>query len=168
MSLALEYGYTAFHKHGEELCGDNVAVADKDGYLTLVLADGMGSGVRANILSTLTSTMLCTMITNNVPIEETVDTIIDTLPVSSVNQAAYSTFSVIHVNREGAEKILKEWEEGLAELNRKDSETCCEIACGFAFGEKGFDLDEVFAEADRLMYEDKKAKKQRAGQGAGR
>ena len=101
MSLALEYGYTAFHKHGEELCGDNVAVADKDGYLTLVLADGMGSGVRANILSTLTSTMLCTMITNNVPIEETVDTIIDTLPVSSVNQAAYSTFSVIHVNREG-------------------------------------------------------------------
>ena len=35
MSLALEYGYTAFHKHGEELCGDNVAVADKDGYLTL-------------------------------------------------------------------------------------------------------------------------------------
>ncbi len=74
----------------------------------------------------------------------------------------------IHVNREGAEKILKEWEEGLAELNRKDSETCCEIACGFAFGEKGFDLDEVFAEADRLMYEDKKAKKQRAVQGAGR
>ena len=74
----------------------------------------------------------------------------------------------IHVNREGAEKILKEWEEGLAELNRKDSETCCEIACGFAFGEKGFDLDEVFFFFFWLMYEDKKAKKQRAGQGAGR
>ena len=74
----------------------------------------------------------------------------------------------IHVNREGAEKILKDWEEGLAELNRKDSETCCEIACGFAFGEKGFNLEEVFAEADRLMYEDKKAKKLKAGQRAGR
>lgn len=101
MSFALEYGYTSFHKHGEELCGDNVTVTDQDGYLTLVLADGMGSGVRASILSTLTSTMLCTMITHNVPIEETVETIADTLPVSKVNNAAYSTFSVIHVNREG-------------------------------------------------------------------
>ena len=73
-----------------------------------------------------------------------------------------------HVKLEALSVSEQEWEEGLAELNRKDSETCCEIACGFAFGEKGFDLDEVFAEADRLMYEDKKAKKQRAGQGAGR
>ena len=70
----------------------------------------------------------------------------------------------IHVDSDAAEKIRKDWEEGLAELNRKDGDIYCEIACGFAFGEKGFNMDEVFAEADRLMYEDKKAKKSKSGQ----
>ncbi len=70
----------------------------------------------------------------------------------------------IHVDRDAAEKIRKDWEEGMAELNRKDDDIYCEIACGFAFGEKGFNMDEVFAEADRRMYEDKKEKKIRAGQ----
>ena len=46
MSLFLEYGYTSFNKKGEELCGDMVSVVRKDGYTTLVLADGMGSGVK--------------------------------------------------------------------------------------------------------------------------
>ena len=101
MSLFVEYGYTSFNHYGEELCGDSIAVTGRNGYTTLVLADGMGSGVRANILSTLTSRILCTMVSNDIPLEETMETIVETLPVSSVNNAAYCTFSVIHVNCEG-------------------------------------------------------------------
>ena len=71
----------------------------------------------------------------------------------------------IHVDRADAEKIRKNWDEGLAELNRNhDDNIYCEIACGFTFGEKGFNMEEVFAEADRRMYEDKKEKKMKAGQ----
>ena len=70
----------------------------------------------------------------------------------------------IHVSREEAEKIREKWEEGLAELNRQDDGIRCTVACGFAYGEPGFDPDEVFARADRLMYEDKKNRKQQAGQ----
>ena len=70
----------------------------------------------------------------------------------------------IHVTREEAEKIRRDWENGLAELNRAEDGIPCVIACGFAFGEKDFDLDEVFALADERMYEDKKAKKRKAGQ----
>ena len=70
----------------------------------------------------------------------------------------------IHVTREEAAEIRRNWEEGLAELNRAGDGIPCEIACGFAFGEKEYDLDEVFALADERMYEDKKAKKLKAGQ----
>ena len=101
MELCLEYGCTSVNKFGEELCGDNVVgIVDGD-YTTLVLADGLGSGVKANILSTLTSKILCTMAANGINIDECVETLIQTLPVCQVRGVAYSTFSLIHSNNEG-------------------------------------------------------------------
>ena len=70
----------------------------------------------------------------------------------------------IHISRGEAEQLQKRWEAGLEELNQADDGLPCVIACGFAYGDKGFDLEEVFAQADQRMYEDKKAKKQKAGQ----
>jgi len=68
----------------------------------------------------------------------------------------------LHVNEAEALKIRESWEDGLAELNRKDDGTYCEIACGFVYADKGFHWDEVLALADQRMYEDKVAKKQKA------
>ena len=82
--LFIEYGYVSLNKYGEELCGDNVEWVTVDGYTTLVLADGLGSGVKANILSTLSSKILCTMVSNNIPIEDCIETMIQTLPVCKV------------------------------------------------------------------------------------
>ena len=101
MALCLESGYTSLNKKNEELCGDNVESTVSGDYTTLVLADGMGSGVKANILSTLTSKILCTMVSNDIAIEDCVETIIASLPVCKVRGVAYSTFSVIHMNSEG-------------------------------------------------------------------
>jgi len=99
--LCIEYGYTSLNHVGEELCGDNVEMCVHGDYTTLVLADGLGSGVKANILATLTSKILCTMVANDADIEECVETIIQTLPVCKERQLAYSTFSVIHVGKDG-------------------------------------------------------------------
>lgn len=107
MDLFLETGYTSLHKHGEELCGDKVEYVEKDGFLTLVLADGLGSGVKANILATLTSKILCGMVSNNIPIEECVDTIIQSLPVCKVRGIAYSTFSIIHIDNGGKGSLIE-------------------------------------------------------------
>lgn len=98
MGLFLEYGYTSFNKFGEELCGDRVSIVKKDGYTTLVLADGLGSGVKANILSTLTSKILSTMVSNDIPMKECIETIVETLPICKERGVAYSTFSVVHLN----------------------------------------------------------------------
>lgn len=101
MSLFLEHGYTSLNKVGEELCGDNVDISVNGDYITLVLADGLGSGVKANILSTLTSKILCTMISNDIEIEECIETIIKSLPVCKERGLAYSTFSVVHIDTNG-------------------------------------------------------------------
>lgn len=52
-NLWTETGYVSLNKTGEQLCGDRVEVTGggEANHTTLVLADGLGSGVKANILS---------------------------------------------------------------------------------------------------------------------
>lgn len=106
-NMFLEYGYTSLNKFGEELCGDRVKCVQKDGYTTLVLADGLGSGVKANILATLTSKILSTMVSNNISIRDCIETVIQTLPVCKVRGIAYSTFSVVHVDQYGKGVLIE-------------------------------------------------------------
>ena len=67
--------------------------------------------------------------------------------------------AALYVSREDALALKERWEAGLRELNAAEDGIPCTIACGFAYGEKGFDLEALLAEADRNMYEDKKKKK---------
>ena len=101
-NLCTDVGYLSINKYGEQLCGDHVEIVEQDeNSLVMVLADGLGSGVKANILSTLTSKILCTMVANEIELDECVETILQSLPICKVRKIAYSTFSVIHVNSEG-------------------------------------------------------------------
>lgn len=105
-NLFADVGYISLNHVGEELCGDMVEVVRRNGELTVVLADGMGSGVKANILSTLTSKIISTMITENMSIDECVKTIAATLPVCKVRGVAYSTFTIMRfINNTEAEII---------------------------------------------------------------
>ena len=105
--LCADIGYKSINHFGEELCGDHVDVVEESENSTvIVLADGLGSGVKASILSTLTSKIISTMMAESLPIEECVSTIAATLPVCSVRGVAYSTFTIIHIkNNETAEII---------------------------------------------------------------
>lgn len=105
--LCADIGYKSINHYGEELCGDHVDVVCRDeNSMVIVLADGLGSGVKASILSTLTSKIISTMMAEGLPIEECVLTIAATLPVCSVRGVAYSTFTIMHIiNNEEAEII---------------------------------------------------------------
>ncbi len=105
--LCADIGYKSINHFGEELCGDHIDVVEENqNSSVIVLADGLGSGVKASILSTLTSKIISTMMAEGLPIEECVSTIAATLPVCSVRGVAYSTFTIIHIkNNETAEII---------------------------------------------------------------
>ncbi|MEG0397375.1 MAG: serine/threonine-protein phosphatase, partial [Oscillospiraceae bacterium] len=75
-NLWTDTGFYSINKKNEQLCGDRVEIiGQNDDTVTLVLADGLGSGVKANILSTLTSKIISTMMANSMPIESCVETI---------------------------------------------------------------------------------------------
>ncbi len=107
-NLWTDFGYISLNHVGEQLCGDRVEIiGDNENSMTMVLADGLGSGVKANILSTLTSKIICTMMANGMPIEECVDTIVKTLPVCSVRKVAYSTFTIIRITNNSVAEIIQ-------------------------------------------------------------
>ena len=105
--LCADIGWKSINHIGEQLCGDHVEIVEQNEDSTvIVLADGLGSGVKASILSTLTSKIISTMMAAGLPIEECVSTIAATLPVCSVRGVAYSTFTIMHlINNEAAEII---------------------------------------------------------------
>lgn len=97
-NLCADIGTRSINHIGEELCGDHVDIVEADENSTvIVLADGLGSGVKASILSTLTSKIISTMISQGLSIEDCVETIAATLPVCSVRGVAYSTFTIIQL-----------------------------------------------------------------------
>lgn len=105
--LCADIGFKSINHYGEQLCGDHVDIVEENKHSTvIVLADGLGSGVKASILSTLTSKIISTMMAAGLPIEECVGTIAATLPVCSVRGVAYSTFTILHLlDNETAEII---------------------------------------------------------------
>ena len=109
MSFSIDVSWKSLNKYEEELCGDKVEVlrtADSD---IVILADGMGCGVKANILATLTSKILGTMLREGASIESCVETVAKTLPICRVRKVAYATFSILQIFHSG-EAYLAEFD----------------------------------------------------------
>ncbi|MFB0919458.1 MAG: SpoIIE family protein phosphatase [Oscillospiraceae bacterium] len=105
--LCTDIGYMSLNHAGETLCGDHVEVAERDGVTIIVLADGLGSGVKANILSILTTKIISTMLAAGLKLEDAVETIAAALPVCSVRGIAYSTFTVIRIDNGEQAEIMQ-------------------------------------------------------------
>lgn len=105
--LCVDVGYRSLNKLGEQSCGDMVQIIREGENTVLVLADGLGSGVKANILSTLTSKIIATMIASGMSVEECVNTIIATLPVCKTRGVAYSTFTIIRISGNDTAEIIQ-------------------------------------------------------------
>lgn len=107
MELYFETSWGSLFKKGEELCGDKVEITKSGRDTIFVLADGLGSGVKANILASLTSKIVATMLAAGAEISDVIETMVSTLPVCNERQVAYSTFTVLRLSPNGHAHIVE-------------------------------------------------------------
>lgn len=107
MALIPEVWWRSLPKRGEELCGDNVEVVYLPDMTLVVLSDGLGSGVKANILATLTTRIASGLLKRDIPLEVVVETVMQTLPVCKVRNLAYSTLAILQIDRVGNARLIE-------------------------------------------------------------
>ncbi|WP_194610502.1 SpoIIE family protein phosphatase [Clostridium vitabionis] len=101
MSVTVDVTARSLNKHAEYLCGDTTELLKTEDSDVIILADGMGSGVRASILSTLTAKILGTMFAGGATLEQCLSTIVNTLPIEKRRKVAYSTFTILQICSNG-------------------------------------------------------------------
>lgn len=107
MELVFEEFYRSIPKAGEEVCGDNVEIIKKENKTIVVLSDGLGSGIKANILSTLTSKIASGLLEKELPLREILSTILATLPVCEVRDIAYATLAFLIIDQNQQLRLIE-------------------------------------------------------------
>lgn len=108
MADIFEVSHYNLHKSNEVVAGDTFLVnRTLDERLVATLADGMGSGVKANVLSQLTACMSQKFMMANVDTIHAAQTIMETLPVCSKRKLSYSTLTSLNISPEGFVKLLE-------------------------------------------------------------
>ncbi len=104
----IEVGSAQRNHVGERICGD-VFLSEKvkeEGRTVVVLSDGMGHGVKANLLATLTAKMSLNFTKEHKDAQKIAEIIMNTLPICSERKISYATFSIIDIEKDGQTTIL--------------------------------------------------------------
>jgi hypothetical protein len=107
----------------ERICGDvfKSGRVKEENRTVLVLSDGMGHGVKANVLATLTATMALKFTQEHKTVEKTAEIVMKTLPECSDRKMSYATFTVIDIDKYGKTTIL-EYDNPMAFVVRNGKE----------------------------------------------
>jgi hypothetical protein len=107
--LFLEVGHHQERKHGQAACGDVFLSQKAEGgqRVISVLADGLGSGIKAGVLANLTATMALRYTSADADLGKAAGIIMATLPVCRERHIAYSTFTIVEMDPWGAARVLE-------------------------------------------------------------
>lgn len=116
----LEIEFCQTSKKGETACGDSYQVRKSSGGLhaSVVLSDGLGSGIKASVLSTLTSVMALNSMDRSPNPSLDAQLIYRTLPECGTRKIRYSTFTGIGI-RERSRLSIFEYENPPVMVFRK-------------------------------------------------
>ena len=101
MGIRIDAFGDSVNKFGEELCGSRVEIIRGETGVAAILADGMGSGAKANLLAALAVNMMFSMLGRGEPIEEVADMIVDSQPAGRPDGVGYSAFTIIQATSGG-------------------------------------------------------------------
>lgn len=108
VDLFIDVDHAQVCKSGQGVPGDTVVVRriPEEGRLVAVLADGLGSGVKAAVLSTLTATIAARHTAAGRDVRRSAELIARTLPECSVRHIGYSTFTILDVLDDGHARVI--------------------------------------------------------------
>lgn len=119
MEFFIEVDHRHLNKKSNLSCGDFFISRrfEQEGRIIAVLADGLGSGIKASVLSTLTATMALNFVANDIDIVSVSRIIMETLPVCQERKIGYSTFTIIDIADNGQVRLI-EYDNPKAQLAR--------------------------------------------------
>ncbi len=107
--LYIEADWSMRNKVGQQICGDSVVarkVQDQQRQI-VVMSDGLGSGVKANILSTMTATMAARFVQANMVSMSSLSVMMDALPVCKVRNISYATYTIVDTSLNGETRVIE-------------------------------------------------------------
>lgn len=109
MDFFIEVDHRQRPKSGNYACGDFFISRryESERRIVSVLADGLGSGIKASVLATLSATMALKFISDDMDIVTTSKIIMETLPVCQVRKIGYSTFTIIDMDFDGNTRVIE-------------------------------------------------------------
>ncbi len=104
----IEIDFVQKQPSGQMVCGDVFIskLIKEDGRTILVLSDGVGHGVKANVLATMTATMALNYTALYKRPEAAAKIIMEALPHDSGGVKTYATFTIIELESDGMVRIV--------------------------------------------------------------
>jgi hypothetical protein len=115
--MKFDVGISGIAKYREEVTGDTPEVIKGKDSITIILSDGLGSGIKASILSILTTKIAAGLLRRNIGLEQVFATIADTLPTCKVRNLAYATLSILKIKDNGQAHLIEYDNPGLIVLS---------------------------------------------------
>jgi len=107
-TYVIEIDFFNTPKNEQIVAGDTLLLnRTKDNRIVATLADGLGSGIKANVLSQITAAMCQRFMMANYDYLQTAQTIVEILPICSKRKISYSTFTTINIDESGSTSILE-------------------------------------------------------------
>ena len=105
----VEVGFHQMGKHGQSAVGDALRSCRPQGEdrTILVLADGLGSGIKARVLATLTASMASRYVSADMDVRRASEVVLSTLPLCSKRRIGYSTFTIVDIRPGGTVRVTE-------------------------------------------------------------